>query len=1274
MPKSREPASHEALAALAGYLDSFDARTKSRGREYFKSGRVISISAEGPWVSAVVRGTSDYGVDLNFEGDAWHSTCDCPVSIDCKHAYAAAQAWMRRHDDPRHKSTARQPVPVVTIGGMNIRPGEEPLVSAFVKATGHAPDRAQVVWMRNLETLHDSLAHSGRHAWFDFEALRNLAPASHRTQLRHNYKDPFVGWWRKPPATPIDLWHFVALYFTEKGIPLPEFATPIARLDKARAARDETRRDAQLKEWRERFATLDHVAARTNSPPPRHAMRLRIGPKKWTVEISSKGPDGAFRTMPVEMLREMLSNPAESVLVVDDAGNAFLNFLRANYRLRNRTTLTAKERGDRALLGQMLAHPTTRPRIVASDGRPLVDDPRQLTWQIVGHPTDPELATVRLVLPDGSPPPGPLMYVPASPAMYVAENGSVFRGLPPPRESSKAGDAEFSCEVPRAALALPEAGRFAARAGVNLPGDTAARFRSEPLRARVRAQLGPWHPDYLREQEALVVELHGIAPDGSPRVRWQDGAWSTDSPELVRARDAAFILHDFVPLQPAADHLNGLPGLHWTRSGAGRPDRGVREITSPSFPEEFAAWLAAMPDDVIVELSPELRAFAEAPTRAKFSLEIQESGIDWFDVRVSLRVDDTTLTATEIALLRKARGRFIRLAGRGWRRLEIAEDKTTGERLERLGLETTTLGDDTGREAQKFHALQLADEALGEAMTTNLARQIRERAAAIRSLPVPAVPPGFRGELRPYQIEGFHFLAHLSANRFGGVLADDMGLGKTLEALAWLLWLADEKKRATQTNVRNTNIASNATGAGSAASPMKRRARTKPASTSNVRITNIGDMTRDAVGPGLRALVVCPKSVVFNWESETARFAPSLATGRISPRSVRPVPGEPQIVVVNYAQLRLNAGVLAAETWDAVILDEGQNIKNPTSATARAARALKAAHRLVLTGTPVENRLLDLWSLFAFAQPGLLGGQAGFNRLYQDRENPSAAHARLAMRVRHFLLRRTKSQVARDLPERTEEDMIVELDGRQRALYEAELKRTRAMLLKVESARDFDAQRFNILQSLLRLRQICCDPRLIGAELSKDKPSGRKKSAAADDSAVKLSASSAKLDALLETLEPLVAEGHRVLVFSQFVTMLELIRAELVARDIQHLMLTGQTENRQALVEKFQSADGPPVFLLSLKAAGAGLNLTAASYVVLYDPWWNPAVEAQAIDRTHRIGQKAHVIAYRLLARDTVEEKIRALQKEKAALAAAVVQEESLAKVLDLESLRRILG
>jgi SNF2 family DNA or RNA helicase len=277
--------------------------------------------------------------------------------------------------------------------------------------------------------------------------------------------------------------------------------------------------------------------------------------------------------------------------------------------------------------------------------------------------------------------------------------------------------------------------------------------------------------------------------------------------------------------------------------------------------------------------------------------------------------------------------------------------------------------------------------------------------------------------------------------------------------------------------------------------------------------------------------------------------------------------------------------------------------------------------------------------------------------LYDERVDPTSVRARLAARVRHFLLRRAKSQVARDLPPRIEEEIVCELEGTQRTLYDAELKRARQILLGVQGSREFEAQRFNILQSLLRLRQICCDPRLLaGGTASGQAPS------------------SAKLDALLETLEPLVAEGHKVLVFSQFVSMLELIQDELTTREIPHLILTGQTENRQALVDRFQADPTIPVFLLSLKAAGSGLNLTAASYVVLYDPWWNPAVEAQAIDRTHRIGQRNQVIAYRLLARGTVEEKIRTLQRDKATMAAAVIQEESLATTLDLESLRQILS
>jgi len=451
-------------------------------------------------------------------------------------------------------------------------------------------------------------------------------------------------------------------------------------------------------------------------------------------------------------------------------------------------------------------------------------------------------------------------------------------------------------------------------------------------------------------------------------------------------------------------------------------------------------------------------------------------------------------------------------------------------------------------------------------------------------------------------------------------------------------------------------------------------------------------------------LVVCPKSVVSNWQNEAARFAPDtvLVPATLGPSEGAAALPAASLLIVNYAQLRLRAELLAATDWDVVVLDEGQNIKNPASITARSACALRARHRLVLSGTPVENRLLDLWSIFAFAQPGLLGTQASFQRLYSDKAD-AGARGRLALRVRPFLLRRTKGQVARDLPARIEEELLCELEGHQRALYDAELKRARQLLLQIKSAREFDAQRFNILQSLLRLRQICCDPRLIishtedAAAHSAAAPStatppakrGRPRKTAAvspaqpadtdGNDAGEVTPSTqrpvgAKLEALLDTLQPLVAEGHRVLVFSQFVSMLELIREELEARRIDYLLLTGQTENRQELVDRFQAADGPPVFLLSLKAAGSGLNLTAASYVVLFDPWWNPAVEAQAIDRTHRIGQSNTVIAYRLIAKDTIEQKIRALQQEKAAMAAAVVQEESLATVMDLDSLRRILG
>ena len=778
--------------------------------------------------------------------------------------------------------------------------------------------------------------------------------------------------------------------------------------------------------------------------------------------------------------------------------------------------------------------------------------------------------------------------------------GRVWRG-PPPLPAMP---------LPMVALADEELIARLRDFGLRLPASLGVKVRRVTMRPVLKCWIAQPRAD--RDQLFFHAQLLARADDPSctQHLTGSGWRWTKGGTPPPRATSEPALLFDFSETASANDHLaafnlrwDGWAGV-WTRSAP------------KNFPEEFIDWHAQRPSELTIEFSSELAALLGPALVAQVEFSAAPAagaGRDWFDLTVAFRIADTLLTDEEIALLLKARGKWVRLAGHGWRRLEVAPavgDPTLAA-LERLGLQPGDVIDSGRPMKHRLHALQLAGEAASfAARDAALATELRERARALAALPPPPLPPGLLATLRHYQEEGFHFLAHLSANNFGGILADDMGLGKTVQALTWLLHQAEA-------------------------------VRTNPA----------------RAGVPFRVLVICPKSVMHGWLTETERFAPSLHAVTFTPehaeRETTPGPaGEPAILVANYTQLRLNAAWFKAQAWDAVILDEGQFIKNPTSQTAVVARSIPAVHRLALTGTPIENRLLDLWSLFAFVQPGLLGTQSAFRRQFPE-EDP-AATARLRRRVRHFMLRRTKAQVAPELPSRTEDEIVVDLEGGARRLYDAELKRARAQLLGIETDRALDAVRFNVLASLLRLRQICCHPALV-SDAHRDLPS-------------------AKLDALLERLEELRDEGQQVLVFSQFVQLLELIRVRLVTADITHLMLTGQTQNRAELVDKFQADRSQTVFLLSLKAAGFGLNLTAASYVILCDPWWNPAVEAQAIDRTHRIGQTQPVVAYRLIAADTVEQKIRALQREKAALAAAVVQEENLASILDLQSLRQILG
>lgn len=438
------------------------------------------------------------------------------------------------------------------------------------------------------------------------------------------------------------------------------------------------------------------------------------------------------------------------------------------------------------------------------------------------------------------------------------------------------------------------------------------------------------------------------------------------------------------------------------------------------------------------------------------------------------------------------------------------------------------------------------------------------------SIPKASLPQGFRGTLRSYQQEGVNWLRFLASAGMGGLLADDMGLGKTIQTLASMQG---------------------------------------------------------------RALVVCPTSVMFNWRREASRFLPehTLCLFHGPKRALDP---NADITITSYALMRQDPKI-QAQSWDCVVLDEAQAIKNPESQTSQAAFALQAASRIALSGTPIENRLDELWSIMHFCNPGLLGGRKAFAN---DYATPIAQGSEKAARALHkkispILLRRKKSQVAKELPPRTEDVLYCELSPEERRCYEALRAQTQESLSG--DLNGAGSSHFSMLEKLLRLRQAACHRGLL--------PNQR-------------ATSSSKIERLIESLHTLIAAGHRALVFSQWTQMLDAIEAQLKVHEIDSSRIDGSTRDRESVVQGFSDPQGPPVMLISLKAGGTGLNLTAADHVFLMDPWWNPATEAQAADRAHRIGQTRSVMVYRLVARDTVEDKILALQAQKRAVAEQAMQ------------------
>ncbi|HWT15940.1 MAG TPA: DEAD/DEAH box helicase [Patescibacteria group bacterium] len=694
-------------------------------------------------------------------------------------------------------------------------------------------------------------------------------------------------------------------------------------------------------------------------------------------------------------------------------------------------------------------------------------------------------------------------------------------------------------------------------------------------------------PDLLTQATAHLGFRYGRhevrAGDRNTELRWRgdDGRIHVLARDVeAEARASQFLArHGF---KPGSTHGAGGPAEHWYWNG--RLKNG-----------ELQDWIAELRRDAAASRI-ELRSNDEFPIALEpevgtLDLRVEEDGHDWFSLRLGIEVEGQPVDLVPVLLEALSRPEEqrpdgLRLTLPDGRRVFIANERLTP--LLDLVADLETSGDGRiGLPRSRIASLDPSPD--WRFLPSKEAAEFIERVRTFRGVELREPPRGFNAELRPYQKEGLAWLDFLQAFQFGGVLADDMGLGKTVQVLAHIAALKQD-----------------------------------------------GVLTQPV-------LVLCPTSVVDNWRAETVKFAPMLRV-RVLAGADRhehfEALGDVDVVITSYALLWRDIEQLKSQRFALVVFDEAQWLKNASSRSHAAAAQLDAARRLCLTGTPVENHLGELKAQFDLAFPGLLGTHEQFRTRFRqpiERDRDVDAAERLRKRIAPFLLRRRKSEVARDLPARTLIVQPVELEGAQRDLYETVRVQMEARVREALAAQGFGASQITILDALLKLRQICCDPRLIEAGRKAEEPS------------------SAKLDALMELVPTLVDEGRAVLVFSQFTRMLDLIQEALIAHGITYARLDGSTKRREVQVARFQ--DGQvPVFLISLKAGGVGLNLTRADTVVLYDPWWNPAAEAQAIDRAHRIGQDKPVFIYELQCRGTVEERMHVLKQRKREIADAVLE------------------
>ena len=1275
-------------------LEDMTPRTRYRGRDYFNTGRVTDPVFGPGSISAVVQGTSRYTTTWRLDRLGWRADCTCPVGQECKHAYALGALVMSLLEDG-----LGVPTEDVTRLLMGLLPDRGAAVARSDAASCALPHAAARVVPRTppppppppkpppdtLQALQES-----RDPYQRAAILTRLLSAEgiHLVTGMHGVlheileqSDPELVAWTL--AQELARWH---------GGRLPAALEPFRdRPDLARRAalgqRPEIER--QLVQW-----------ASTQHRHPRFQLRvvLSLTPSMnggWRAAAETRVRSARLDDEPrnLEQLRtlhsKLASDPgllsAEHTALLEDIITAQLLLQAGGYWAGG--TRRAPVVG---LLNSILPSldvfwsdtlPPAAARAGIAPGSAVRFDPTPARLLPLLDPAaagDDAQLELFAVWPGGRRRPhaevlllfaGSSIY--AEEAVHVVSDGvlhplaealpsellklmartpvvplsrksgaPIVRALAsalPAGANSLAALTAVHAVSPVVLLALDEFDRLQVRLVAHTPGIEWPAAGSLPDDARVF--------EYSADERWAEVGGDPRAPGRDAPVEFEPGAAGptgdgagaphADAPAVESAALAGTPRADATPAEAAtptgADPRRAwlhapeprcvAPIIEWLRVLDAHPSLVAAERERDRRPRPAEGWWVKLTPRTVPRLA---EAWQRRPAGVRWlgnralvellghdrllvpRLSARPSGVDMFAVSAEWEAEGNAVTDADLARLRSAREPWVKLSG-GWaRRDTLGVHEQAMDTLADLGIEpgageqTLTLWQLAQARPESLEAFERmgADPAAIEAV-----RALRRRVLAFTGLPRCPLPKGLTAELRPYQRDGLDFLAHASSLGMGTVLADDMGLGKTVQALAWLLHL--------------------------------RKGARKP-------------------GP---ALVVCPASVMHNWEREAARFAPGLRVARLASGAGRAGQmrklSRVDLAITNYALLRRDIEAWQEQELFAVIADEAQTIKNPVAAVSRAMCQLQSSHRLALTGTPLENRALDLWSIVRFVNPGYLGTQNAFVQRFDRADAPVHNRRLLAAKLRPMLLRRLKRDVAPELPDRIEERRDCEMTAGQRKLYLAELARAREQIARMAAGGGLNEHKIEILAALTRLRQICCHPQLAGGLAS---------------------LGSGKFEALFDLLEPILAEGHKVLVFSQFVKALELVRAELRQRKIAFHMLTGATTDRERVVAGFEQDAEPCVFLISLRAGGTGLNLTAASYVMLLDPWWNPAVEAQAIDRTHRIGQNRTVIAYRLLMQGTIEEKIWELQQRKTGLVNDVLGEDGFAKALDREALEYLFG